>query len=290
MLEIIDYKDGLGVVEAYRNPQLEIYALGALASRTHLPQTVRLTIIQPKLRSKKLEGITYYDLPVSELLERVPAALKAEAAATDDPNAPLVPGEAQCKYCKAKGNCPALQAKLWEMIPEMNFPDLSVIAVVPDPVQMTDLRIRNIMEAAPLIRSMLEGVEKEALRRFEAGQTIEGLKAVRGRGGNRQWNADDEVMAEKLKKMGVPKETLWKKTLITPTQVEKVVWEKKTGEKVQLTDRQLKLISSEYVKKADGKITIVPESDERPAVQISVAPLFPVVEAPAEPAIPAWLL
>jgi hypothetical protein len=155
---------------------------------------------------------------------------------------------------------------------------------------MTDLRIRNIMEAAPLIKSMIEGVEKEALRRFELGQTIEGLKAVRGRGGNRQWNADDEVMAEKLKKMGVPKDTLWKKTLITPTQVEKVVWEKRDGEKVQLTERQLKLISSEYVKKADGKITIVPESDERPAVQISVVPLFPVVEAPVESALPAWLL
>jgi hypothetical protein len=101
VLEIIDYKDGVGVVEAHDNPQLEVYALGVLASREHLPKTVRMTIIQPKLRAKHLEGITYYDLPVSDVLAKADK-IKAEAAATDDPNAPLVPGESQCKYCRAK--------------------------------------------------------------------------------------------------------------------------------------------------------------------------------------------
>jgi hypothetical protein len=133
---------------------------------------------------------------------------------------------------------------------------------------------------------MLEGVEAEALRRLESGHNISGLKVVKGRG-SRGWMYDDDVMAEKLKKMGVPKATLWVTKLISPAQAEKVTWEKRDKTVVGLSERQLKVMQSEYIKKSDGKLTVALESDDRPAVTVSAAGMFaPVVEAPV---VPSWL-
>jgi hypothetical protein len=156
--------------------------------------------------------------------------------------------------------------------------------------QMSDEELREIIEAAPLIRQMLAGAEEEALRRFEAGMPIAGLKAVNGRG-SRSWAFPDEEMADRLKRMGIPKDVVWKTSLISPAQVEKAVWEKtKAGEKVsvQLSPRQLKTLETEYIKKSAGKLTIVPESDSRPAAKTFEVKMFDAPIAPTE-ALPSWL-
>ena len=137
-----------------------------------------------------------------------------------------------------------------------------------DPTTMDDAQLRQIMEAAPLMRQLLDGVEKESLRRLKAGQAIPGLKLVHGRG-SRAWALPEEQMAEKL---------------VSPAKAEKLVWKKRDGTEVQLTDRQLKTMETEYVTKLAGALTVVPESDGRPAVVLNVAPLFGAVET-----LPAWL-
>lgn len=155
-----------------------------------------------------------------------------------------------------------------------------------DPTTMDDAQIRQIMEAAPLMRQLLEGVEAEALRRLQAGQTIPGLKLVHGRG-SRAWALPEAEMAEKLVKMGIPKGAVYETKLVTPAKAEKLTWEKKDGTKVTLTDRQLSRMEQEYVVKMAGKLTVVPESDSRPAVITNAAPMFSAVETPVE--LPAWL-
>ena len=158
-----------------------------------------------------------------------------------------------------------------------------------DPTGMSDDQIRQIMEAAPLMRQLLEGVEKEALRRMEAGQTIPGLKLVNGRG-SRAWALPEDQMAEKLVKMGIPKTAIYETKLVTPAKAEKLTWEKRDGTKMQLSDRQLKTMDNEYVVKMAGKLTVVPESDSRPAVVLNAAPMFSAVEAaPAAESLPSWL-
>jgi hypothetical protein len=167
---------------------------------------------------------------------------------------------------------------------------MSVQAANKDPNTMSDQQIREIMEAAPLMRQLLDGVEAEAMRRFQAGQVIPGFKAVYGRG-SRAWSLTDDEMATRLVKMGIPKSAVWETKLVSIAKAEKLTWEKtKAGEKVkvQLTERQLKTLESEYVTKLAGKLTIVPESDSRPAVMMNAAPLFSAVEE--TPALPAWLL
>ena len=159
-----------------------------------------------------------------------------------------------------------------------------------DPTAMSDDQLRQIMEAAPLMRQLLDGVEKESLRRLKAGQAVPGLKLVYGRG-SRAWSLPEEQMAEKLVKMGIPKGAIYETSLVSPAKAEKLTWKKKDGTDMQLTERQLKTMGTEYVTSLVGKLTVVPESDSRPAVITNAAPLFSAIEAaPAAPSLPSWLL
>ena len=146
-----------------------------------------------------------------------------------------------------------------------------------DPSTMDDAQIAQIMEAAPLMRQLLEGVEAEALRRLQAGQAIPGIKLVNGRG-SRAWALPEAEMAEKLVKMGIPKTAIYETKLVSPAKAEKLTWEKRDGTKVTLTERQLKRMDQEYVSKLAGKLTVAPESDSRPAVITNAAPLFSAVD------------
>lgn len=344
LVEIIDYKDGMSPVEAKNNPQLEQYALGVIDDH-NLPQDclIKMTIIQPKLRIKGLEPITSHVMTVKELREIVAPKLVLEAAATDDPNAPLVPGDVQCKYCKAKGGCSALAAKVMDSVgfkpiiqfgdrtveksknwDEMFAPNTMSVTVETsdtvaqqsdsqihphqgcyqssdvewvnqekqrsvaqqsankDPTTMTNEQLVELLEAAPLMRQMLDAAETEALVRAKAGQVVPGYKIVNGPG-SRAWVHDEEEMAAKLVKMGIPKSAIYVTKLVSPPQAEKLMWEKK-GVKTTLSEKQLKRMETEYVKKSKGRLTLVPESDPRPAAVVDAAPLFsPVVE------IPDWL-
>ena len=296
-LELIDYKDGMNIVSAKDNMQLEQYAYGVLAGYK-LPvngaypfEYVRMTIIQPKLALRGMNPITSHTVTVKDLLANM-GTIILQAAATDKPDAPLVPGESQCKYCRAKGSCSALANNVMKEVGIMFQPvvtqtlDVAQQSADKDPSTMDDAQIAQIMEAAPLMRQLLEGVEKEALRRLNAGQTIPGLKLVHGRG-SRAWALPEAEMAEKLVKMGIPKGVVYETKLVSPAKAEKLTWKKKDGTDVTLTERQLNRMEQEYVSKLAGKLTVVPESDERPAVIKNAAPLFSAVETPAE--LPAWL-
>jgi hypothetical protein len=300
ILELIDYKDGMGVVSAEGNLQLEQYAYGVLAG-FKLPvngaypfKTIRMTIIQPKLALRGMPAITSHDVSASKLLADM-GTIVAQAAATDAPDAPLVPGDSQCKFCRAKGSCSALANNVMKEVGIMFQPvvtqslDVAQQSADKDPSTMDDAQIAQIMEAAPLMRQLLEGVEAEALRRMQAGQTIPGLKLVNGRG-SRAWALPEAEMAEKLVKMGIPKGAVYETKLVSPAKAEKLTWEKRDGTKVQLTERQLKRMDQEYVAKMAGKLTVAPESDSRPAVIMNAAPLFSAVEAaPAAESLPSWL-
>ena len=323
VLELIDYKDGMNDAWDSAVKQMEQYAVGVLAgfklpiNGTYPFATIRLTVIQPKLTMRGGVAIRSKDYSLQQILDMIPV-LVLEGAATDAPDAPLVPGESQCKYCRAKGSCSALASNVMKeigvmfqstnnpLVPmgqltqkvatainaELNSPvfDVAQQSANKDPNTMSDQQIREIMEAAPLMRQLLDGVEAEALRRFQVGQVIPGFKAVYGRG-SRAWALSEDEMADRLIKMGVPKGSVWETKLVSPAKAEKLTWEKtKAGEKVkaQLSERQLKTLEQEYITKLAGKLTIVPESDSRPAVVLNAAPMFSAVETPAS--LPAWLL
>lgn len=291
MIEVIDYKDGVMPVDVRGNPQLEQYALGVISERMPRPHVVvRMTVIQPKLRLKGLPAISSYDTTVKELIEGPASRLVEEAAATDDLDAPLVAGKTQCKYCKAKGNCSALVNKtmgdvsmFFKPIESAKVESAAHQAADKDPTAMSNEELRELLEAAPLMRQMLAAAEEEALNRAKAGQAISGYKLVHGPG-SRSWAATEDEMVEKLVKMGIPKSAVYVTKLVSPAQAEKLMWEKKDGTKVALSEKQLKRMETEYVVKNKGKLTLVPESDPRQSADAEIAAFFsPVAE------IPAWM-
>lgn len=297
IIELIDYKDGRQPVEAMDNLQLDQYAYGVLSDASvgmESNDIVRMTIIQPRLK----QPVSFFETTVGELIDNK-GIIIAQAAATDDPNAPLVPGESQCKYCRAKGTCGALAGHVMKEIGVM-FEPLETIAqqaAVVEPNTMTDAQIRQVMEAAPLVLQLIEGVEKESLRRLNAGQTISGLKLVKGRG-TRVWNLSEGEIEAKLKAMGAPTSTIWIKKLVSPAQAEKMKWGTEEEGK-SLSARQIERMNKEYVTTIDGKLTVALESDNRPAVTMNAAPLFGAVDplfgavdpeaASAAPSLPSWL-
>lgn len=285
VLELIDYKDGMAPVDAKDNEQLEQYAYGVLASfeiPVNMPypfETVRMTIIQPKLAMKGMPAITSHEVSVRELLDNSGAIL-AQAHAASQPDALLIPGEKQCKYCKAKGNCAALLGNVMQVMDTPNISSLLDKQVNPN--ELTGEQLKELLEAAPLIRQMLESVEEESLRRLQAGQEVPGYKLVYGRG-SRAWSYDDDKMAEKLQKLGIPKGSLFVEKLVSPAQVEKLTWTKRDGTSMKLSDNQLSLLQREYITKSQGKLTVVPLSDPREPANIDASSMFKPV------GLPEWL-
>jgi hypothetical protein len=288
VLEIIDYKDGMNPVSAANNPQLEQYAIGVLSHdvASGLPNgfvEVVMTIVQPKLLLKGQDPISTSFLYASDLLTTGVEQLSIEAAATDAEDAPFVPGEVQCKYCAHKGNCTPLVERALEKS-GVKFGDLSTQAATVDPATMTDEKLRELVESASLLRSMLDAAEEEAITRISSGHPVEGLKVVRGVG-RRQWALPEDEIAARLTKMGVPKGSVWKTAVITPAAVDKLKWEKRDGTIKQLSPKQVEFVKSELVTKSDGKLTVVPESDRREAVDFGDAES----KFSAVPDLPSWL-
>lgn len=314
MLEVIDYKDGMNPVPVQDNEQLDLYDLGTLAELDDPNefQFVRNVIIQPKLALKGLPTIAAHERTTAEVLA-LGYHYRNGAVLTMPADAPLVPGDKQCRWCPAKG-CSA-RAQYAMKAAGVNFPTIDTSALpTPDPAApalpattdattqlasqdvqtLTDERLREILEAAPMLRQTIAQAEEEAQRRLESGKMLPGLKLVNGRGSS-VWNLPDEQIAEKLKGMGVPKDAIYKTSVVSPAQAKKLTWAKRDGTQKTLSERQLKTMETEYISKLGGKLTIALESDPRPAVVRDAAPLFSAVqepaaiEAPATPALPDWM-
>lgn len=282
-LELIDYKDGMNEVSAINNHQLEQYAFGVLAEAMQQGKsfkTVMMTIVQPKIAFKGGSPISSHVVSVDELLGEKLFKIGAEAAATDDPNAPYVPGEKQCTYCAHRGNCSASASYFIEKA-GIKFEDMNFAkdAAKKDPTEISDEQLRELVEAGPLLRKLIEAAEAEAMRRIMDGHPVAGLKVVRGRG-SRSWALPEEETADKLTRMGIPKKDVWVTSLISPAKVEKLKWTKRDGSEKQLTERQLKVLENDLIAKSDDKLTVVPEADNRAAVS------FPDVKAAFAP---SWM-
>ncbi len=285
-LEIIDYKDGMGTVPAKDNEQLELYAIGAFNGQTK----VRMTIVQPKLATKGMPPIDSCEQDSNHLFARA-KVYGAAGAATEDPNAPLVPGDVQCKFCKAKGGCPALMnqsaalfAPTTTLLVTGSLVDNTVSK---NPEAMTGADLAEVLKAAPLARQFFESAEAEAERRMKLGLAVPGFKLVNGRG-SRAWSLPEEQMAEKLTKLGIPKGEVYETKLLSPAKVEKLTWKNRAGEVQSLSKKKLAVVEAEYVTHMAGKPTVAPESDSRPAIVTDASAMFQSI-APAVTVTPDWM-
>jgi len=246
-LHIADLKFGKGVrVDAQNNPQAMLYALGAYSmfSFLHEIERVKIAIVQPRI-----DNISEWEISVHDLLKWGEVA-RAAAEATAQPNAKRVPGEKQCRFCKAKATCPALM-KLTEQTLLMDFEEHDEPAA---PNKLTDEQLGEALKARPVIEAWLNAVETLVKQRLSAGDQFPGWKLVEGRA-NRAW-IDEESAAKELE--WLVGDRAFTRKLISPSQAEKA-----------LGKEHKKAIES-LAFKPQGKAALAPASDPRPPITASV--------------------
>jgi hypothetical protein len=246
-LHIADLKFGKGVrVDAQNNPQAMLYALGAYSmfGFIHNVERVRIAIVQPRI-----DNISEWEISVHDLLKWGEIA-RAAAEATAQPNAKRVPGEKQCRFCKAKADCPALY-KLTEQTLLMDFEEHDEPVA---PNKLTDEQLAEALKARPVIEAWLNAVETLVKQRLSTGEPFPGWKLVEGRA-NRAW-IDEEDAAKELEWLVGDKAFVRK--LITPAQAEKAL------------GKAHKKVVESLAYKPQGKAALAPASDPRPSIVASV--------------------
>jgi hypothetical protein len=257
-LIVVDLKFGRGVaVEAEGNAQLQIYALAALDEFGLAGDfsRVRMIIDQPRLGAVS-EWVQTAD-QLREFGERVAAA----AAASSQPDAPLVPTTKGCRWCKAKATCPALRERV-EAVTLADF-TASIAPTAPSPAADT-IDIGHCMAHVDLIEGWCRAVRAEAERRLLAGEPVPGFKLVQGRRGAPAWT--DADAAEKLLRdvFRLPVEKAFDLKLISPTSAEKL---QKAGD---IGPRQWPKVTA-LIHQPEGKPSVAPESDKRPALVLQAS-------------------
>lgn len=257
-VHIIDFKFGKGVpVSAIGNPQLKLYALGAI--RTHIREVtckeVRMTIIQPRL-----DDITTDFISITELNDWALNFVKPRAQLAIVGQGELVPGD-HCKFCKCRGKCQALADKQLA-VAQAEFEDVVVEHKILQPCDMTPEMLAKALEIAPLFIDWFKEIQNYAAKAtlFD-GLKIPGYKIVEDKSNRKIINP--EAIKEKLRTSGYAESDYMK-----PQELLGIgALEKNIGKKVFTN------LCGDYVIKPAGKLTLVPESDKRVAVDVNALKL-----------------
>ena len=281
LLHICDYKNGKGVfVDAHENSQMMLYATGALNAYGYIYEieTVRMSIIQPRL-----ENISTFEMSADDL-RAWGESIKPIAQMAFEGKGEQHPGD-WCRFCRAKSVCKACMEEALALARE-EFLDLDGGALNESadgseckPAKETDATAPyNADTSAPVfkqpglvsfaelvkvlptlnrisswIESVFAFVSAEAINH---GVPVEGYKVVEGR--SKRIFTDTKAVVRAAEAEGYT--DLYKQELLSLTEFEKMMGKKKFAE-----------VLGEYVAKPPGKLDLVPESDPRPAVDLSTA-------------------
>lgn len=243
-LHIIDFKYGMGVlVEAEDNPQMKLYALGALAVYDALYdiREVSMTIFQPRR-----ENVSTWTVSVDELKAWAENELKPRAKIAYDGEGEYLPGE-WCTFCRAAVRCCArAEEKLRLAQTEFRMPPL-----------LTDAEIEDILAVLPDLTKWANEIAAYALdAALNHGKEWNGFKVVEGRSVRKY--RDEAAVAVAAKEAGY--KDIYRQSLIPLTEMQRLMGKDKFEE-----------ILGGLITKAPGKPTLVPLSDKRPAVNVSNA-------------------
>ena len=253
---IVDLKYGMGVrVDANDNPQLMMYALGALYEYEVLGDfdTVTMVIHQPRLNH-----VSEYSIPVSELLTFADDVVyAADKIRWENPT--FNPGEKQCRFCKAKATCPALRADVAEVVGgAADLSDFADLVGQDITSETSDNYLPVAMSKVEMVEQWCKAIRAETERRLLAGQPVTGYKLVQGRAGNRDWR-DAKAVEDMMKKtFRMRDDQVYDFKLISPTKAEKVFKENpKRWANLQ-----------EQIARSEGKPSVAPATDRRPAMDV----------------------
>jgi hypothetical protein len=250
------------------NPQLALYALSALEKFGMVGdfETVRLVIVQPRVNeapseyAMSVEGLQHWAEKVAKpAAEEAWQILKGDA---DDRAAGCSPHEEACRFCRAKPLCPALARSVEEAL-QAEFTDLTTQskpeqeAIVERLTPTSAKALGAKLDAVPLIEMWCKAIRAEAERILLDGGQVPGYKLVQGRKGPRDWKDEAEAEAM-LKSFRFKKDEMYDYSVISPTSAEKLL-----KAEPRRWSKMLPLI-----KQSDGKPSVAPATDPRPAIEI----------------------
>ena len=234
-LNIVDYKHGKGVeVSAEDNPQMKLYALGALELFDCLYDIskVQMTIFQPRL-----SNVSVFVMDKADLLNWANDELTAKAELAFEGKGELCCGE-WCKFCKAKANCKERARVNMEMA-QYEFRKSSLL---------TDKEVVEILSRIDELTSWASDVKNFALEQAVRGKQWPGWKVVEGRS-NRKYT-DEGAVAQVVKNAGY---NPYDEKIMGITNMTKMLGKEKFNE-----------LLGDFVERPQGKPTLVPEDDNRP--------------------------
>ena len=264
-LHIMDFKTGSGIfVDADHNPQMMLYALGALHVYGFLFDitTVSMTIVQPRL-----QNISTCTITVDELNKWAEEYVKPRALMAYKGEGELVPGE-HCRFCRAKASCRACAEEALTLA-KVEFldmdatledkptdsPDALPVFHFKHPKLIDHDELEAILPNLSRIQKWIDDVFSYAAdEAINHGQTWSGYKVVEGRSVRKF--ADEKAVIKAATDAGYT--DIYKRSLITLTEFEKLM-----GKKV------FQSTLGSLVYKPPGKLALVPESDKREAVDLS---------------------
>ncbi len=238
-LLVADYKHGAGIaVEVEDNLQLQYYALGALLSTGFPCNEVEIVVVQPRCGD---EPIRKWKFSSVQLLDFA-ADLALDAAATEDPNAELVPGK-HCRFCPAAPTkCPAIKEKA------LALAKLEFKKEKPYISEDLDKALRFLPAMEAWIKQVREFAYGEAIN----GRPPAGWKLVEKRG-TRKWTRTEEEIVKYMKEATLKDDNdFYERSLKSPAQMEKLA-SKQINEGLR---KMMATVVSGY--------NLVPESDPRP--------------------------
>ena len=244
VLHIVDLKYGTGIlVEAEGNPQMKLYALGALEIFDALYdiREVSMTIFQPRRENVSTWTISSEELKAwadGELREKAELAFRGEGS--------FVSGS-WCTFCRASARCRArAEEKLKLAQEEFRLPPL-----------LSDGEIEEILKVLPDLTRWANEISDYALdAAVRQGKVWNGFKLVEGRSVRKY--RDEDAVAEAARKAGFME--IYRQSLIPMTEMQKLMGKKKFEE-----------VLGDLIYKPAGKPTLVPVTDKRPAMDISDA-------------------
>lgn len=256
-LTVLDLKYGAGVeVDGGNNLQLRDYGVMAL-ERYPEAETIRMAIYQP--RSPFGSPLKEETLTREDLLKYRDEVLIPDIKATEDPNAPLIPGE-HCKksWCPAyiANTCPAISKQVEKMFNDGNGgitvkENVTLLA----PATLTDEEISNGNEFIEALDAWVSSFKKERDKRVLEGRKIRGLKVVRGKT-NRRYKpgvSPIDLMT-----------ALGSSDIFKPRELESfTTLEKKFSKK--------KDIIAEFLELPEGRLQVVSEDDPREPIKTSLS-------------------
>ncbi len=250
-LVVIDFKYGKGVeVSAERNPQMMLYALGAIKQFGFLYniQNIRMVIIQPRK-----DNISEYSLSRTELEEWGNTVVKPKAQQAFMGLGTFVQGE-HCRFCKANGACEFRAKENMKTVEEIK--QKKVIGI------LNNTELAQILNETEGLTEWIKDINSYALDEILKGNDVPGYKAVEGKSNRKIVDIDKAF--EILEATGIDSAMLYERKPLTLTALEKAIGKKQIAETI-----------GDYIEKPKGAPTLAKETDKRePYKTISAAEEF----------------